>query len=236
MDLEHAADSPTGTHALWVRWRQHGDGAARQALIDRHQSLVRTLVARVYLRRTGPDVEFADLLQWGQIGLMEAMESYDPAKGACFSTFAHYRVEGAVLNGLAHVSEVQQQLAAHRERRAQRNASIAKGLPSGGKAGAALEQAAVSLAISMLLDDAGHALAQEPHPGFDQTYRSVELRSLTARLLQLLDQLPANERQVIKGHYLQQLQFEEVATLMTLSRGRISQLHQQALARLAASL
>jgi RNA polymerase sigma factor for flagellar operon FliA len=67
-------------------------------------------------------------------------------------------------------------------------------------------------------------------------YRSVELRELRERLLELVRQLPPQERRVIQGHYLQEQPFDAIAGGMGLSKGRISQLHRSALQHLREGL
>jgi RNA polymerase sigma factor for flagellar operon FliA len=67
-------------------------------------------------------------------------------------------------------------------------------------------------------------------------YRSAEIRQLRERLLQAIEQLPAQERVVIRCHYLQEMPFDQVALMLRLTKGRISQLHRQALPRLRAAM
>ena len=63
-------------------------------------------------------------------------------------------------------------------------------------------------------------------------YRSVALRQLRDRLRGAIDALPEHERTVVRSHYLQDLPFERIAATLQLTKGRISQLHRQALVRL----
>ncbi|HEY5801883.1 MAG TPA: sigma factor-like helix-turn-helix DNA-binding protein, partial [Burkholderiaceae bacterium] len=68
----------------------------------------------------------------------------------------------------------------------------------------------------------------------DNTYARVEMAQLRTQLLRLVEALPAQERAVIRYHYLQQLQFEAAAALLGLSKSRVSQLHRHGLELLRA--
>jgi RNA polymerase sigma factor for flagellar operon FliA len=68
-----------------------------------HQGLVRALAWRLH-RRTGRYVEIDDLIAYGQIGLLEAIRSFDEERGIKFSTYAWYRVRGAIFDGLMKMS------------------------------------------------------------------------------------------------------------------------------------
>jgi RNA polymerase sigma factor for flagellar operon FliA len=63
-------------------------------------------------------------------------------------------------------------------------------------------------------------------------YQSVALRQLRERLLKAIETLPAQERTVVRSHYLQEMPFDEIAAMLRLSKGRISQIHKQALLHL----
>jgi RNA polymerase nonessential primary-like sigma factor len=75
---------------------RRGDYAARAALVEEHMGLVRSIAARY--RNLGLPTE--DLVQEGAIGLLTAIDDYDPARGASFSTYAFWRVRGAVTHAL----------------------------------------------------------------------------------------------------------------------------------------
>src|SRR3954470_7299495 len=73
--------------------------ADRDRLVEQHLSLVQAIAAK--LKRTlGRTIEFEDLVAYGTKGLLEAADRFDPAQGASFTTFAYYRVRGAMLDGL----------------------------------------------------------------------------------------------------------------------------------------
>ncbi|HET8977226.1 MAG TPA: sigma-70 family RNA polymerase sigma factor [Solirubrobacteraceae bacterium] len=90
MDLLAPARAPTrpwgraDTDALAVRWREHGERAARQELFDRYLPMARRLALR-YANRHEP-VE--DLVQVAAVGLLGAIDRFDPGRGVAFPSFA----------------------------------------------------------------------------------------------------------------------------------------------------
>ena len=106
--------------ALWQAFRAAGDGAAREELVRMHLPFARVMAAHCYARRHHDEIGFDEYLQFASVGLLEAMERYDPGRGAQFRTFAARRMQGAILDGLEHLSEKQQQIALRQRLRAER--------------------------------------------------------------------------------------------------------------------
>ncbi|MEH0167837.1 sigma-70 family RNA polymerase sigma factor [Roseateles microcysteis] len=226
--------SAPSTDAEAARWAHRQSPAERAALVDAYTSLVRRLAAKCYARRGGTELEFADLVQLGMVGLLEAIDRYSPDRGARFETFATYRVEGAILNGLPEYSELQRQLEFRRRMVKERSASIQ--LPGEAQRPAdsalvRLADLAVGLALGFALEDSGMYQDEESSRP-DNAYARIELQQLRARLATLVTGLPDGERRVIERHYFQQIPFEEIAAGVNLTKGRVSQLHRAGLMRL----
>lgn len=83
----------------WREYKETGDMDARQRLAAEYLPLTR-LVAGQMARKLPPNVEYDDLVGYGTIGLMDAIEKYDPDKGVRFGTYAVSRIRGAVLDEL----------------------------------------------------------------------------------------------------------------------------------------
>lgn len=84
---------------LWHAYRRSGDRGSRQRLIESYQPLV----FKVVMQLRPPEPLAMDLIQEGLVGLIEAVERFDPDRGVRFSTFAPYRIRGRVLNALDRV-------------------------------------------------------------------------------------------------------------------------------------
>jgi RNA polymerase sporulation-specific sigma factor len=99
-ELQHIALlTPSQEAELWRSYRREGVRASRQRLIEAYQPLVFKVV--MGLRPPAPLV--MDVIQEGAVGLIEAVERFDPNRGVRFSTFATYRIRGRVLNALGRV-------------------------------------------------------------------------------------------------------------------------------------
>src|SRR5215471_8434219 len=68
-------------------------------LVEQHLSLVQAL-ARKVKKSVGASIELDDLVAYGSKGLVEAAERFDARQGVAFSTFAYYRIRGAMYDGL----------------------------------------------------------------------------------------------------------------------------------------
>jgi RNA polymerase sigma factor FliA len=227
--------------ALWEQWRETRSEQAHGQLAALYGDYARIVAASYYARRFHDEIEFAEYSQFAYVGLLEAIERFDPAFGVQFRTFAARRMHGAILDGVEKLTEKQQQIAAVRRLRAQRKDSL---LEEGEAAPVSrtpeqvlrfVSEIGLGLAVSWLLEGTGMVDGGERSETM-QFYQSVELRQLRERLLQLVKDLPAQQSRVISAHYLQEIPFEEIAQSMGLSKGRISQIHKQALATLRASL
>jgi RNA polymerase sigma factor FliA len=227
--------------SLWQRWREGGDESAREGLLALHLGYAKTVAATYYARRYHDEIEFADYHQLACIALLEAMQRYDPGRGAQFRTFAARRMHGAILDGIERLTEKQQQIAARQRMRSQRMEDVRSlALEQAGAAvvpqGAEqllkfVSEAGIGLALCWMLE--GSCMVEDPQRAESLPfYRSVEIRQLRTRLAQAVEGLPPQERTVIRSHYLQEMPFDEIAGMLQLTKGRISQVHKQALLRL----
>lgn len=230
--------------ALWDLWRNRGDEQARARLLEIHLPYARVVAASYFGKRFHNEIEFEEYHQLSALGLIEAMERFDPAAGAQFRTFAARRMHGSILDGLERLTEKQQQIAARQRLEAQRQESIkhmaAEGRSSAGPRPAEqvlqyVAEAGLAFALAWILDGTG-MIAADDRSETVPFYRSVEMRELQQRIFELVQGLPAQEKKVIHYHYLQEEPFDEIATLLGLSRSRVSQLHRQALGRLKETL
>lgn len=73
------------------------------SLISNHQGLVVGIAKKIY-RRLPKFILFEDVLSYGQLGLAQAARTYQPVAGTEFSTFAHYRISGAIYDGLSRMN------------------------------------------------------------------------------------------------------------------------------------
>lgn len=232
------ADRSIDLTLLWNELRSGTNALAREQIIACHLQFARMLAGKLYAKRTYAELEFADYLQYASIGLMEAVDRFDADRGVKFETFAAPRITGAILNGIESLSEKQEQVSARRRIISDRVESMKGKLPGTKDPNALfgyLAELAIGLAVGFALDDSGMYQADDPaYP--DNTYQRVELKQLHQRVMALLELLPANERRVITYHYLQRLAFEEIARMLGLTKGRISQIHKDALNRLRTKL
>ncbi|MGE3526585.1 MAG: sigma-70 family RNA polymerase sigma factor, partial [Gemmatimonadales bacterium] len=97
--LESTPRAADDVAELWRRYRNARDQAARASLVNRYLGLVHA-VTRQIAGRIGGAVDADDLLGPGMVGLLQALDSFDPARGVAFSTFALRRVHGEVIDEL----------------------------------------------------------------------------------------------------------------------------------------
>jgi RNA polymerase sigma factor for flagellar operon FliA len=225
----------TGEAELWRQFRQARGEGVRGRLVSRYLEFARMLAARMYARRTYLELEFADYLQYARVGLLEAIDRYEEGHGAKFETFAAHRINGAILNGIASYSEVQEQVAARRRILSERLAGLHTDAPKRDDPAALfayLAELAVGLAVGFALEGTGMVSDDSGSGYVDQAYAGLELRQLRMRLKEMLAGLNERQRMVLSWHYLLQRPFDEIATELGVTKGRVSQLHKQALGEL----
>ncbi|GGA15832.1 sigma-70 family RNA polymerase sigma factor [Dyella caseinilytica] len=219
---------------LWLRWRQARTPDVRDALIVHYspwaRQVARDVFMRVYLMRDA----WHDCVQNALMGLMEAIERFDPDRGVAFQPFARLRVRGAVFDGLRVLRNVHLELgydAAHRSALAK---DRAESLHEEGYEDPleAFIATTVGLGIGFLLD----MQSMPSHMQSADAYAALEKAELSAAVSESLDQLAERERAIVVLHYYHQLSFVDIAEQLGVTKGRISQLHKRALENLRCRL
>lgn len=218
-----------------ARWREFAstrDQELRSELIQRYIGLAKLTAARLYQRRIDNSVTFSDYLQYARVGLVEAIDHYDPAREVPFEAFSSYRIKGAVLNGLEGESELAAQRAFWSRRARDRFESL-KNHETQGDRRASLEEL-VNLTVGLALS---HVIEHDDGEIIDESlaanpYAVTELAQLKRAVRSLLPVLPERERELIRRHYEEQVEFQQIAAEWGVTKGRVSQLHAQALQRL----
>lgn len=233
-----AAGAACATEPLWARFVESREVSVREQLVAAYLGFARMMAAKIYARRVFSEMEFADYLQYARLGLLEAIDRFEPARGYRFETYAAARISGALMSGIESSSEIQQQIAARRRVLAQRVETLqAETAPASGPEAvfARLAELAVGLALGFALEGSDMHRADDAQYA-DNSYHGVQLKQCQKRVRALVADLPPAQKQVIYAHYLQQVRFDDIADSLGLSRSRIAQIHREALATLRARL
>jgi RNA polymerase sigma factor FliA len=225
---------------LWVALKTQPTAVAREAVFAHYLPYARAIAAQLFARRHRDDVEFKDFLQLACIGLLESIDRFEPERGFSFQTFCTARLKGCVLAGITRLSDGQEQISLQRRMRRERAASLesAPDTDLGSQdTFQTLATLAVGLAIGFLLDDTGivEDCVAKPAP-YGDAYRTVAWRQTRERLHAAVGRLPERDQKIIRYHYFHGLGFEQIADILGLTKGRISQLHRAALLALRAQI
>ena len=220
--------------SLWRRLRFENDVSCRERIFERYQSLARSIAVSEFRRRPSYGLERTDFLQLAFGGLLEAVDRFDPLRGAPFSAYARRRIRGSISDGIARSSESGAQYNHARRLETERLRSLdAPAALQGKDAIAQLSDIAIALAIGLVVQSSRRS--SDPR-ALDLVevgaYESVAWREVELTVLQEIDRLPPIEQTILKQHYLQEMAFKDIALLLGVSKGRVSQLHRAALARL----
>jgi RNA polymerase sigma factor FliA len=222
------------------------DAAERARLVESHLDLSRKAAGMIY-PRVKDHIEFDELVALGNSGLTEAASRFDPTRGASFSTFAWYRVQGAIIDGLRRQSNlprrVWQKLVALRaasdylEHRAERDAGAAQRGAKPAEGADAL--AAVKSAMAAIRTMYVTSLDGLREKGFDATDpdapvadERIDIGRLSEKLRAALAALPEKERALVTKHYWEGKNLLEAGEELGISKSWASRLHAQAVERL----
>jgi RNA polymerase sigma factor FliA len=219
---------------LWKEFSESKCGMARARLVEMYIPLARAIAGKMYQKRIDDSLPFNDYLQYGQVGLLEAVDRFQWNRHVSFGTFSTHRIRGSILNGLARESEQAAQQRFWRRRSEQRVESLRTALaPDADRASLAdIAMVTAGLVVGALLDDARNAYEPADLNEQNDPYAVNELEQLHVQVKHLLTRLPEKERVVIHGHYVEGVDFEVVAARLGLTKGRVSQLHTRALLRI----
>jgi len=217
----------------------------QDALIRSHLPLVRRMAGHL-ASRLPPSVELDDLMQFGLMGLNDALHRYQAQEGVPFEVYARTRIRGAMIDGLRQADLLPRHV---RDRIREAEETVRRLSQTLGRApedGEIAEAMSLSLdeyrglladAVSIQYGDDDHeggTSAAELVPDEDTPLTLIERRDEAKKLADMLRKLPEREAMIMALHYQEGLTFREVAKVLDLTPGRISQMHTQAIVRLRA--
>lgn len=239
---------------VWTAFVATRSTNLRDELITQYASLVRFVVGRLGIPPTSL-LEAEDLVGYGMIGLINAIDRFDPSRGIRFEAFATARIRGAVIDQLralnwlprsavARVRQIETTLATLEQRlgrppieeeaAAELNVSLDRYRHMLIEAGTVV--LSLDAPLNSVMQDEGVASLADlledqavPSPP-DQ----AEQREMVALLSTAIDQLPERERLLLSLYYQEELTMKEISKVMEVSESRVCQLHMQAVMRLRA--
>jgi RNA polymerase sigma factor FliA len=236
---------------LWRRYKDEGDERARERLVVAYSPLVKFIAGRM-ASGLPSHVEEADLISYGLLGLIGAIERFDPDREIKFETFAVARVKGAIIDELRSLDWVPRSVRArardvekaHAEleaelQRAPTDAEMAARLKIGiDEFDDALLQIANSSVLALddlwtFADPEGgggqiSVLDTIQDPGAVDPEIEAQASELKDRLADAIESLSERERLVVALYYYENLTLREIGEVLGVTESRVSQLHTKA--------
>ncbi len=243
---------PVDEQELWTRFKEQGDAAARDALIMLHMRVVRYIAGRMAIH-VPSSVEMDDLVSWGIMGLLDALEKFDHTQDIKFSTYASIRIRGAIIDQIRSLDWAPRSLRtmARKVGAAKEKLRHARGQEPSfedianelGTTEEHVEETIAQLQTAQILsldnylpsdedsqegrksDITSNATAPSPS-------RLAEQGERQERLVQGILQLPDQQQQVLNLYYYEELTLKEIGLVLNVSESRICQIHSAAMKRL----
>ena len=226
----------------------------REEIVHKYLHLVKYVAGRISVNLP-PNVELNDLINDGILGLIDAIEKYDDARGVKFETYAITRINGAILDALRSLDWVPRavrQRARELERAYQALEAEFGRVPTEEELAAKLEITPKELDALMQRVRGTSVLSLEEFLPNEKGYEiplvdtlkdegnevttAVEAREIRGALVTAVEELNAQERTVISMYYFDGLTLKEIKGALGVSESRVSQIHAQAVIHLRQKL
>jgi RNA polymerase sigma factor for flagellar operon FliA len=240
------------------RWREYAQTRSphlREAIIREYAVLARRAVERLQIAPWGC-VSNDDLLSHAVIGLIDAVDRYDPEQGTPFEGFAMPRIRGAILDALRQLDWVPRTVRVKESKLRKTYAELERvlGRPPrdeevAAELGVAVDQldewiGEVARGSLMSLDDlvtgadgSTTTLADVTAGNSEEDpYRHQERDEAKRRLAEAIDTLPEREKLVVSLYYYHELTLKEIGKVINVTEQRVSQIHTKAMMRLSHKL
>jgi RNA polymerase sigma factor FliA len=233
---------------LWVRWKDMGDVQAREELVLRYMKIVKFVAGRMAIH-VPSSVELDDLISWGVLGLLDAIEKFDNKQDIKFSTYATIRVRGAILDQIRSLDWAPRSLRAmarkvgaardklrHEQGCEPSNEDIAEEM---GATEDQVEDTMAQLQVAHVLslddylpsDEEGGTrkldlIGADNQDSADEAMQKQERRD---RIVEAILQLTEQQQKVLHLYYYEELTLKEVGAVLDVTESRVCQIHGAAL-------
>ncbi len=229
------------------------DAAYREALITEYLPYVKRIVHRIAVHLPST-IDIDDLMNVGVIGLIQAVDRYDPGRDNKFMTYAVFRIKGAVLSELRSRDFLSR--SNRRKIRDLENACMkleqklgrdVDDLEIAEELGIDVEQVYRTKQMSSIsfisFEELGFSSRDEKEKlltylidNDDNALTLTRLKELKEAVARAIEQLPEKEKLVISLYYMEELTMKETGKVLNITESRVSQIHSQAILRLRAKL
>ena len=232
------------------------DGRLRDQLILDYASLIRFIAQKVAARLPS-NVDIDDLISAGVIGLMDAIDKYDPARENKFKTYAEFRIRGAILDELRAQDWVPRTVRDRSKKIDKTVAELEK------RHGRAVTDDELAQELDMSLDESYEMIAAvkctnlisidefvSEGSSFDKKnlidsidknssknpLDQMKNKDLRNAIIQNIEDLPEKYRLILSLYYFEDLNLKEIGRVLDVTESRVSQLHTQAIMKLKEKL
>jgi RNA polymerase sigma factor for flagellar operon FliA len=242
---------------LWSRYKKKGDEKARERLVLAYSPLVKFVAGRMSSGLPA-HIEEADLISYGLLGLIGAIERFEPEREIKFETFAVARIKGSIIDELRSLDWVPRSVRAKAREIEAAHSKLEREL------GRTPTDEEVSKALDLSMEDFQEALIQISNsslvaldelwavsdasgdqvslldtmrdPSAVDPARELGVSELKDRLAHAISRLPEREKLVVALYYYENLTLREIGEVLGVTESRVSQLHTKAVLRLKARL
>ncbi|OUS03259.1 hypothetical protein A9Q81_07690 [Gammaproteobacteria bacterium 42_54_T18] len=225
----HTSSDFHADQALWCNYFCNHSANTQDLLIQNYMNLATTLSLLFYSRYAGYGVSLDDLSQNARVGLIEAVQRYNPHKNVKFETFASFRIRGELKNGLKHychdieiyrehysIEKIDSLLPDNKGRHLNNEQSLDDWSDS-----------IANITISILLGQ-GDSGSVDPVG----TPYAMEEGVLSNQLWGMVSKMDKINEEVILYHYLYEYSFEEISKVVGISKSAVFKRHRSAINKL----
>lgn len=212
----------------------------RDRLIEQHLSLVQAIAGKLK-RSLGKTIDYDDLVGYGSKGLIEAAERFDPAHGVVFTTFAYYRIRGAMVDGLRTMGwysradyaryRAEERANEYLQSESAREAADKQANPAGESTDVAKTLDGIASILGGIATvhitslEAAATKADESLPPADAT---IDDARMSVRVRAAIKTLPEKERRLMEMYYFDEKNLLEAGVALGLSKSWACRLHARA--------
>ena len=236
--------------SLWKKYKEKNNQKAKEELIKKNIKLVKMIAGRLFSKYNGK-VSFDDLVGYGSIGLIDAIEKFDHTRDIKFSTYANIRIRGAIIDQLRSIDWVPRSV----RKKHKKYESALKQLQERYGDKVSDKQIADKMNMEMSeyydfldeisiysvysldkkINDNIHFDIQSDYNKF-QPEKALQKQELIEELTEAIEELNEREKKIVQLYYYSELTYKEIAEILDITQSRISQLHSKIITKLSVKL